>query len=247
MFDRPPWTGFLAAALLAGLVSCAAPPRPAAGPPAPETTRPPAAAGTLYEVFDSEVTLRVYRDGPLAQLGHNHVIASTGLTGQIELRRPLATTTLALELPLESLIVDDPARRADAGEEFPGELSAPDREGTRANMLGTALLDAAQFPVMLLEGLAIDGDSPDFSVTARVSLAGRQRDIVVPVRLELDGDWLTASGHFTLTHAQLGLSPFSVALGALRVREDIEVGYRLSARRAGSGGSTRGGRPGDRP
>jgi hypothetical protein len=70
---------------------------------------------------------------------------------------------------------------------------------------------------------------------------------VVPARLELDGDTLTASGRFTLTHAQLGLSPFSVALGALRVREDIEVGYRLSARRAGTGGSTRGGQPGDGP
>ena len=209
--------------------------------------RPPAPAGTLYEVFASDVTVRVYRDGPLAELGHNHVIASTGLTGRIELRRPLATTTLALELPLGSLIVDDPARRAEAGEEFPGELNGPDREGTRANMLGPALLDAARFPVMLLEGLAIDGESPDFSVTARVSLAGRQRDIVVPARLELDGDTLTASGRFTLTHAQLGLSPFSVALGALRVRDDIQVGYRLSARRAGTGGSARGGHPGGGP
>jgi hypothetical protein len=247
MFDRPPRPGFLAAALLAGLVSCAAPPRPATGPPAPETPRPPAPAGTLYEVFASDLTVRVYRDGPLAELGHNHVIASTGLTGQIELRRPLATTTLALELPLGSLIVDDPARRAEAGEAFPGELSGPDREGTRANMLGTALLDAAHFPVMLLEGLAIDGESPDFSVTARVSLAGRQRDIVVPARLELDGDTLTASGRFMMTHAQLGLTPFSVALGALRVREDIQVGYRLSARRTGAGESTRGDHPGDRP
>ena len=209
--------------------------------------RPPAPAGTLYEVFASDVTVQVYRDGPLAELGHNHVIASTGLTGRIELRRPLATTTLALELPLGSLIVDDPARRAEAGEEFPGELNGPDREGTRANMLGPALLDAARFPVMLLEGLAVDGESPDFSVTARVSLAGRQRDIVVPARLELDGDTLTASGRFTLTHAQLGLSPFSVALGALRVRDDIQVGYRLSARRAGTGGSARGGHPGGGP
>lgn len=235
MLDRPPRPGLLATVLLAGLVSCAAPPRPAAGPPVPEATRPVAAAGTLYEVLDSDVTVRVYRDGPLAELGHNHVIASTGLTGQIELRRPLAATTLTLELPLGSLVVDDQARREAAGGEFPGTLNEPDREGTRANMLGASLLDAAHFPAVLLESLAIDGESPDFRVTTRVSIAGRQRDIVVPVKLELDGDTLTASGSFTVTHAALGLSPFSVALGALRVREDIQVGYRLSARRIGAG------------
>jgi polyisoprenoid-binding protein YceI len=246
MLDRPPRPGFLAVALLAGLASCAAPPRPAVGPPAPETTRPVAAAGTLYQVLDSDVTVRVYRDGPLAELGHNHVIASTGLTGQIELRQPLAASTLALELPLGSLVVDDQARREAAGGEFPGTLSQPDREGTRANMLGTALLDAAHFPVMLFEGLAIDGESPGFRVTTRVSIAGRQRDIVVPVKLEVDGDTLTASGSFTVTHAELGLSPFSVALGALRVREDIQVDYRLSAHKTGAGAQNRGGHPGDR-
>jgi hypothetical protein len=34
-----------------------------------------------------------------------------------------------------------------------------------------------------------------------------------------------------LTHADLGLEPFSVALGALRVREDFDVDLTLEARR----------------
>ena len=33
----------------------------------------------------------------------------------------------------------------------------------------------------------------------------------------------TASGEFDLTHAQLGLTPYSVALGALRVAETIHI------------------------
>ena len=235
MLERPPPPRFLAAVLLAGLASCAAPPRPASAPPSPEVARPPAIPGTAYEVSDSDITVRVYRDGPLAELGHNHVIASTGLTGQIELREPLAASTLTLELPLASLVVDDPARRAAAGDDFPDNLNEADRQGTRGNMLGAALLDAARFPALRLTSLAIEGDYPGFSVTARVSIAGRQRDIVVPTSLEVGGDTLTASGSFVVTHAELGLTPFSAVLGALRVREDIWISYRLSARRVGAG------------
>jgi hypothetical protein len=46
---------------------------------------------------------------------------------------------------------------------------------------------------------------------------------------------LSASGEFDLTHAQLGLSPYSVALGAIRVAERMHVRYRLIARREGAG------------
>ena len=42
---------------------------------------------------------------------------------------------------------------------------------------------------------------------------------------------LIASGEFDLTHAQLGLTPYSVALGALRVAERMHVRYRLVAQR----------------
>ena len=43
-------------------------------------------------------------------------------------------------------------------------------------------------------------------------------------------DELTVSGEFDLTHSQLGLTPYSVALGALRVAERMHVRYRLVAR-----------------
>jgi len=234
MLDHRSFSRFLAGALVVGLASCAAPPRPAATPPAAEPTRPaPAGPATIFEVVASDVTVRVYRDGPLAELGHNHVIASTGLTGHIELRQPLGASTLALELPLASLTVDEPVRRAAAGVEFPDNVTQTDREGTRRNMMGASLLDAGQFPALALTSLSIDGQSSEFRVTTRVSLAGQVRDIVVPVTLGLEGDTLTAHGGFTVTHAQLGLSPFSAAMGALRVRDDMQVSYRLVAREVG--------------
>jgi len=233
VFDRKRAIGFLglAVALLQG--ACSAPPRPAeAVAPVPGPSRPPAVAA--YEVVESEVLVQVFRDGPLAQLGHNHVIATTGLRGRVELREPLAASSLALDLPLDSLEVDDPDRRRQAGSEFPDTVTEADRTGTRRNMLGPALLDAAHFPVIGLRSVGISGEGGVYRVTLSAALAGGVREIAVPVELEVDGTHLLAHGEFTLTHAELGLTPFSVMLGALRVREDIRVSYRIVARRDGA-------------
>ena len=233
MLDRRPAARFLAWTLGAVLVACAAPPRPP-GPAIPGPSPVAAMPGAVYEVTASEVTVRVYRGGALAALGHNHVIASTALAGRIELREPLTASTLELALPLDSLTVDERPRRLAAGSDFPDNLTESDREGTRRNMLGPALLDAARFPVLRLTGVAIEGSAGEFRVRTQVALAGMEREILVPVGVDVRNRELVAQGEFVLTHAELGLTPFSAALGALRVRDDMLVAYRLVARRAGS-------------
>lgn len=234
MFDPKRVIGFLGLAAALSMGACTAPPRPAepGTPTPPGATRPPAVA--TFEVVESEVAVLVFRDGPLAQLGHNHVVATTALSGRIELRDPLTASSLSLDLPLEFLDVDDPARRRQAGDGFPDNLTEADRAGTRRNMLGPALLDAARFPVIRLQSIAIKGAGTAFLVRASAEVAGGVREITVPVHLELDDTGLVAHGEFALTHAELGLTPYSAALGALRVREDLRVSYRIVARRGAS-------------
>jgi hypothetical protein len=51
----------------------------------------------------------------------------------------------------------------------------------------------------------------------------------VPTTVEIRGDELTASGEFELTHAALGMTPFSVMLGALQVADKMKFVYRIHA------------------
>lgn len=230
MLDRRIPSRFLVACVLAGLTACAAPPpapAPAPGPP----SRGGASPGIAYEVVGSDIAIEVYRDGPLAGFGHNHVIASTGLGGRIELREPLSRSSFTLELPTAALKVDETARRQAAGDDFPDNLSADDKEGTRRNMLSPAVLDAGRFPVIRLKAAGIDGSGRSLLVAAHVTVAGAGGEIAVPVSVEVDGERLRAAGTFTLTHSQLGLKPFSALMGALRVREDMRMTWRLEARR----------------
>jgi hypothetical protein len=60
-------------------------------------------------------------------------------------------------------------------------------------------------------------------------------EVELPVTLQTSPETLTASGEFDLTHAELGLTPYSVALGALRVADRMHVRYRLVAQRENDG------------
>ena len=88
------------------LAACVAPPRgeapPAAEPPvAAAKPAEPAPAGQAWTVVASHLAVRVYRDGPMQKLGHDHLITSEGIVGGISLGTPLTETRFDLRMPLE--------------------------------------------------------------------------------------------------------------------------------------------------
>jgi hypothetical protein len=184
-----------------------------------------------YEVVSSRVELRVYRDGPMASLGHNHVITSDALTGTIQLREPVGDSGFSLVLPLASLVVDDPAARSTAGPDFAKEVPQADRDATRRNMLGAALLDAERQPLLRLTAQGMEGGPVDYIAQLRVGLRGEERIVRVPLSVRVNGKRLSAHAGFKLHHADLGLTPFTVAFGMLRVRDDFDVDCSLEAKR----------------
>ena len=218
-------------ALFVLLCGCALPPKapPAAAPSIAAAA--PSGAFERYEVVASHIEIRAFREGPMAQLGHNHLISSDALAGTIDLRDPASDTRFTLELPLASLVVDDPALRSTAGADFAKEVPQADREATQRNMLGPSVLDAARQPVLRLTAESMDGGPTDFVAQVRVGIRGEERIISVPLSVQVDGDRLSVHASFKLHHADLGLTPFSVALGALRVRDEIEIDCRLEAKR----------------
>ena len=219
------------------LAACAAPQRgqapPAAPRPAVEAPPPvqPAPGQEAWNVVASQLAIRVYRDGPMQKLGHDHVITSAALAGQIALGEPLTKTSFELSLPLESLLVDDEASRQSAGGIFAAPVPEKDREATRTNMLGPKVLDAATQSAIRMTSESITGDAGQLEARVRVSLAGHESVVSAPFSVTVEGDHLRARADLHLTHADLGLQPFTVALGALRVREDFEVALTLEARR----------------
>jgi YceI-like domain len=213
------------------LAGCAAPPRGEPPPAVPAAPAKPAAPAETWDVVGSSLTLRVYRDGPMQKLGHNHLITSDRLAGKVLLREPLAESGFELSLPLESLVVDDPDARSRAGGEFAAPVPQKDRDATRHNMLGEKLLNAALQPEMRLAAETISGEPGQYEARVRVSLAGSEHVVTAPFTVTIEGDQLKAHSAMHLNHADVGLVPFTVALGALKVRDEFEVDLTLEARR----------------
>lgn len=231
---RPaPGVTLLVAALCLGACHSVPGLRPRAPPPTPVTT-PAQAAGTERYRIDSarsEVLILVYRDGRMASLGHNHVVAVRDLSGEVVVATDLTQSSWQLDFPVAALSVDEPQLRAAQGADFQTRVDAVATAGTRDHMLGPMLLDAARFPVIHLQSEQISGEADGLRLSARIVVRDHSVQVELPVALQRSPQELIASGECDLTHAQLGLTPYSVALGALRVAERMHVRYRLVAQR----------------
>jgi len=177
----------------------------------------------------SELRLLVYRTGALASLGHNHVILNRSVTGSIDVAATLDASSFTLRAPIAAFIIDDSQARAEEGEDFPGDISDEAKTGTYNNMTGSALLDSIQYPVIEVRSLHVQQSPGTFTAILAVRVAGRETNLSLPFVLKREAYGLSASASFELRQSALGLTPFSLMLGALAVRDAMDVKLRLAA------------------
>ena len=218
----------LAAITLVALAGCGVRPPP---PKAAVTTGGP--EGGVPFVVDanaSELWLYLHADGPLAKVGHTHVITNHDLHGTIWLHPQPEQSGCEVRIPVNSFVVDDPKERALAGGEYAEPLDEDARTGTRDHMLGDKQLNAAQYPVVALQCRQVTIGAQGSTVLVTVMLRDHSPQLTVPVKWQQQGNTLQAEGEMTFTQTSMGLEPYSLLFGALRVSDEIRVRYRFVAR-----------------
>jgi polyisoprenoid-binding protein YceI len=226
--------GVLATMALVGFTACQPKAvRPASAPTVPAVTTEVDTTGAIRYQVDSaasEVRILAYRGGAMARFGHNHVLRSNRVTGQILLHSDLGHSQVQLSLPVASLDVDDPKIREAEGPDFAAEVPEEAREGTRRNLLRAEVLDAAQFPTITLQSVAIAGTRDAPSLIMRVTIKGVSHDVVVLATVEEQKNLLLAEGEFTILQSDFGMTPFNAALGALQVQDKLRIRFSIKAR-----------------
>jgi polyisoprenoid-binding protein YceI len=197
---------------------------------APETTL----SADLYRIDTAHTELKVliHRSGPMAALGHNHVIVNRRVAGWARWDGLAAHGAFELDVPAAAFSVDEAALRAQAGADFAEEVDAEARKGTRANMLGDAVLAASAHPSIRVRSERIEASGAQLRATVRIEVAGHVSEHSVPFELAASGGTLTAHVHVELLQTALGLTPFSVFLGALRVDDTLHLELDVLAVRA---------------
>jgi polyisoprenoid-binding protein YceI len=167
----------------------------------------------------------VYRAGPLANLGHNHVIVSRAVTGLVQVGSSIAASSFSIQVPLDSFVVDDAQVRREEGSDFPGDIPEDAKSGTRRNMLSPAMLNAAEFSEITVKSVTLSGTLDTLSAALTINVAGREATISAPFTLQGDAHSFTAAGSMELRQTALGLTPYSLLHGALQVQDAMQLKF----------------------
>jgi hypothetical protein len=179
----------------------------------------------------SAIRFLVFRAGPLARLGHNHVVEAKNIRGDVWLAADIQQSSFFIELAVKDFDLDAEAARAEEGDEF---FPQPDDEaiaGTRKNMFGEKVLDAARFPTIEIRSLALSGPAWGMDVALRIGMHGVERDMVVPTAVDVSGDTIVATAFFSIDQSDFGITPLSVLGGALQVANTVKVRMRVVAKK----------------
>jgi polyisoprenoid-binding protein YceI len=172
----------------------------------------------------SQVVIVVRRGGSLARLGHDHVVASHDVSGNIAPDEGRAD----FYVRLDALTVDEPDLRASAG--FDTQPDADDIAGTRHNML-RKVLQTDQYPYAVIR--VRDAGAGGAAVPVRVvtTLHGVTRTVDAVARWDRTAEDFSVSGTFAIDQTEFGMTPLSILGGAITVQDRVNITFRIHARR----------------
>jgi len=170
----------------------------------------------------SLIVIEVRRAGSLANLGHDHVVASHGVQGYIAPKDGRAD----FYLRLDQLVVDEPELRAEAA--FDTQPSAAAIAGTRENMLRKFNAETHPYAVVSVERVVVEAAGTQLDIS--LALNGVTRALRIPAKIEQTAGQITVTGRVTLAQTAFEITPFSILGGALQVQDQVDVRVAIRAR-----------------
>ncbi len=172
----------------------------------------------------SRFTVRVTSGGPLAKLGHNPTISISDFSGEIEsVREKLDESHFSVGIHAKSLVVVE-------------DMSESDRAEIQATMLRD-VLEIEKFPEIgfasssivaeqVLEGLF------RVAIVGNLTLHGVVRRQQFTSQVAFVADTLRASGDFTILQTDYNIKLYSVAVGALKLKDELRFTFDMVAKKA---------------
>jgi polyisoprenoid-binding protein YceI len=159
----------------------------------------------------SVMTVRVFKTGLFSAFAHDHEISAPIRDGKF------SETARSVDLTVD-------ARQMRVLDK---EVSEKDRSEIQENMLGSKVLDTAQFPEIRFLSTAFESTGNGrWAVSGNLTLHGQTR----PVRLEIQ----TQNGHYQgsvqLKQRDFGIEPISIGGGAVKVKNELRVEFDIVAK-----------------
>lgn len=161
------------------------------------------------------VVLRTGREGMASKVGHDLVIDAGRWNANVTIDGDPSKSEVNATIDVRGLEV-----REGVGGAKP--LSDKDKRDIKKN-IGESL-KASQFPEITFRSQTVEstGDT-QVKVNGELTVAGSSRPVSFPLSIEEDGSSVRLRGKVPIVQSNFGIKPFSAMMGALKVKDQVEV------------------------
>ena len=161
---------------------------------------------------DGTLTVKTYREGVAAKAGHDLVIAVTRWDATVDVASPAEISAIALTADSRSLEVREGVRGVKP-------LTDKDRREIRKN-IDEKVLGGQPIEFRSSGGVPVPDGGGRLVVEGELTMAGSTRPVTMQLDVAADG---RIDGTVTLTQSAWGIKPYRGLMGALKVRDDVEL------------------------
>ncbi len=172
----------------------------------------------------SSAAAHVGKTGIGSFAGHEHTVLAQTIHGEVVLDpEQLSRSSVDLIVNARSLKISEE-----------GEPQGDAPKVQRA-MRGPNVLDVGRYATIHFRSVEVTGkqsapNSYDLTVVGELSLHGLTKAFTVPVRLDVHGDTLNATGKMVVKQTDFGIEPTSAAGGLVKVEDEVGLTFRIAAR-----------------
>jgi polyisoprenoid-binding protein YceI len=164
-----------------------------------------------------QIVLRTFRDGLAAQAGHDLIIEVSRWSGELAVGDDLAPTSLEVRIDMGSLVV----REGTGGIKPLSDRDKREIVVTARKVLGADRHPEATFTATDFKPAAGRGGE----ISGTLNLAGRTRPVALRVSESGPGAYQATT---SVVQTEFGIKPYSGFLGALKVRDAVDVQAQVS-------------------
>jgi polyisoprenoid-binding protein YceI len=158
----------------------------------------------------SSITVKVEKTGLFSAFAHNHTIQAPLATGHLDTQKRIVSLTLNTK---DMKVIDEGVKESERAE-------------IEQTMKSEKVLDVQKFPEIRFASTSITPqDGGRYQVTGDLTLHGTTHAIEFPIA-ESKGRY---TGSVKLKQSEFGIAPVSIAGGAVKVKDGIEIVFEIVA------------------
>lgn len=178
--------------------------------------QPPSARAFFSKKDKSEFKVYVWKAGIASGFAHDHVMSVKDFKGQVLYdEKDPGKSSVFIRVEAKSLKVLDP------------KVKASDKAKIKKSMDSDEVLNVKKYPRITFKSTKVEVKKSGLKVTGKMSLCGKTKSLSFPVKIEKKGGKLVATGAFKLRQTEFGMTPYSALLGAVKVKDVVDVKFKI--------------------